>query len=127
MRFSLAVAVVVIGISISGLGQQSKTFKVKHSDPEKAPKKSAVVSTPGSTATASAANSRALQSVEHQGAKVAPSRPVKKSAPGPSAVKPVKDKPNAPINFGGTGGKNAGLTNQGANPYKGRLRQKRTH
>ena len=128
MRFSLAVAVMLAGITMSGMAQQSKAFKVKHSAPEKAPKKSAPVGTTASTATASAANSRELQSVEHQSAKVAPTRPGKKSAPGTSALKPVKDKPNAPINFGGTGGgKNGGLTNQGANPYKGRLRQKRTH
>jgi hypothetical protein len=127
MRVSLAVAVVLVGISVSGLAQQNKTFKGKHSAPEKATKKSAPISTTASPATASAANSKELQSLEHQSAKgSAPSRPVKKKTPVTSAgLKPLKDKTNPPINFGGTGGgKNAGMTNQGPNPYKGRLRQK---
>jgi hypothetical protein len=43
-------------------------------------------------------------------------------------MKLAKDKPNPPINFNGNGGtKSAGMTNQGANPYKGRLRQKHAH
>ena len=132
MRVSLAVAVVLVGISVSGLAQQKNTSqkntsKVKHSAPEKAPKKSAPMSTTASPATASAANSKELQSLERQSAKgSAPSRPVKKKTPVTSAgLKPLKDKTNPPINFGGTGGgKNAGMTNQGPNPYKGRLRQK---
>jgi len=127
MRVSLAVAVVLVGISVSGLAQQKNTSKVKHSAPEKAPKKSAPMSTTASPATASAANSKELQSLERQSAKgSAPSRPVKKKTPVTSAgLKPVTNKPNPPINFGGTGGgKNAGMTNQGPNPYKGRLRQK---
>ena len=129
MRFSLAVAVVLVGISVSGLAQQNETFKVKRSAPEKAPKKSAPIGTTAGPATASGANSKQLQSLERQSARGYASRSAKKATPGTSAaLKPVKDKPNPPINFGGTGGgKNAGMTNQGANPYKGRLRQKRSH
>jgi hypothetical protein len=130
MRFSLAVAVVLVGISVSGLAQQNETFKVKRSAPEKAPKKSAPIGTTASPATASGANSKQLQSLERQSARgSALSRSAKKGTPGTSAaLKPIKDKPNPPINFGGTGGgKNAGMTNQGPNPYKGRLRQKRSH
>jgi hypothetical protein len=127
MRFSLAVAVVLVGVSVSGLAQQNDTFKIKRSAPEKAPKKSAPIGTTASPATASGANSKQLQSLERQNARVsAPSRSAKNGTP--AALKPVKDKPNPPINFGGTGGgKNAGMTNQGPNPYKGRLRQKRSH
>jgi hypothetical protein len=127
MRFSLAVAVVLVGISVSGLAQQNDTFKIKRSAPEKAPKKSAPIGMTASPATASGANSKQLQSLERQSARgSALSRSAKKGTP--AALKPVKDKPNPPINFGGTGGgKNAGMTNQGPNPYKGRLRQKRSH
>ena len=127
MRFSLAVAVVLVGISVNGLAQQNDTFKVKRSAPEKAPKKSAPIVTTASPATASGANSKQLESLERQSARgSAPSRAAKKGSP--AALKPVKDKPNPPINFGGAGGgKNAGMTNQGPNPYKGRLRQKRSH
>jgi len=126
MRFSLAVAVVLAGMSVSGLAQQNDTFKIKRSAPEKAPKKSAPIGMTSSSATAAGVNSKQLQSLERQSARVsAPSRSSKKGTP--AALKPVKDKPNPPINFGGTGGKNAAMTNQGSNPYKGRLRQKRSH
>ena len=125
MRFSLAVTVVLAGISISGLAQQSNTFKVKHSAPEKASKPSAPVGKTAGT-TASAANAKNLQALEHQTARTtAPSAsPGKKTAP---ALKPVKDKPNPPINFSGTGGgKSAGTTNHGSNSHSGRVRQKHT-
>lgn len=131
MRFWLAVAVVLVGISVSGLAQQNNTFKVKRSAPERAPKKSAPISrTATSPATASAANARDLQNLEHQTAKSsAPSRSAGKRTPGTgSALKPVRDKRTPPINFGGTGGgKSVGTTNQSKNPYKGRLRQKHAH
>ncbi|MGD0793020.1 MAG: hypothetical protein ABR920_14735 [Terriglobales bacterium] len=131
MRFSLALAVALVGISVSGWTQQNNTFKVKPSHAEKAPKKSAPVGkTAASPATASASASKELQTLEHQTAKSsAPSRSAGKKTPGTaSALKPVKSKPNPPINFGATGGgKSAGTTNQGSNPYKGRLKQKHTH
>ena len=124
MRFSLAVAVVLAGVSVSGLAQQ--TFKVKRSAPEKAARKSAPV---GKTASpiASSSTSKELQTLERQTAKTsASSRSAGKRTPGTgSAFKPAKDKSNPPINFGGTGGgKGGGTANQGSNPYKGRLKQK---
>ena len=124
MRFALAVAVVLAGISVSGLAQQ--TFKVKRSAPEKAARKSAPA---GKTASpiASSSTSKELQTLERQTAKTAAaSRSAGKRTPGTgSALKPVKDKSNPPINFGGTGGgKGGGTSNQGSNPYKGRLKQK---
>ena len=123
MRFSLAVAVVLAGISVSGLAQQ--TFRVKRQPPEKAARKSAPV---GKTASpvASNATSKELQTLERETAKTsASSRSAGKRTGTSSALKPVKDKSNPPINFGGTGGgKGGGTTNQGSNPYKGRLKQK---
>lgn len=125
MRFSLAVVVVLAGISVSSLAQQ--TFKAKHSAPEKASRKSAPV---GKTASPVATNSTSkdLQNLERQSAKAsASSRSAGKRTPGTgSAVKPVKEKSNPPINFGGSGGggKSGGTSNQGGNPYKGRLKQK---
>ncbi len=129
MRFSLAVAVVLAGISVNGLTQPKSTFKVKPSHAaDRAAKPNAPVGRTAATpATASAATSRDLQNLERQTAKVsAPSRSAGKRTPGKaSGLKPVKNKPNPPINFGGTGGsKSPGMTHQGANPYKGRLRQK---
>ena len=124
MRISLAVAVVLAAISVSALAQQ--TFKAKHSAPEKAPRKSAPI---GKTASPVATNatSKDLQNLERQSAKASASRSAGKKTPGTgSALKPVKDKSNPPINFGGSGGggKSGGTSNQGANPYKGRLKQK---
>src|ERR1700674_5890617 len=124
MRFSLAVAVVVAGISVSGLAQQ--TFKVKRSAPEKAARKSAPV---GKTASPVASNStsKELQTLERQTAKTsASSRSAGKRTPGTgSALRPVKDKSNPPINFGRTGGgKGGGTAKQSGNPYQGRLKQK---
>jgi hypothetical protein len=127
MRFSLAIAIILAGISVSGVAQQNSAFKVKHAPPEKAPKQSVPVGKMGNPATASAANSKDLHNIENQSVKnSAPPKSAVKKAPGSaSTLKPVKDKPNPPINFNGTGGaKSAGMANQGSNPYKGRLRQK---
>ena len=121
MRFSLAVAVVLAGIGVSGLAQENNTFKVKRAAPEKAAKP---ISAPiGKTASP---NSKDLQDLERQTAKAsAPPRSAgQRTAP---ALKPVKDKPNPPINFGETGGgKTPRMTNPGANTQKTRVRQKHT-
>ena len=130
MRFSLAVVVVMLGVSLSGMAQQSGTFRVKKSPPEKAAKSSAPVGKTAKSATASSANAKDLQTIERQTAKTTTSpRAAGTKAPAKaSALKPVKDKPNPPINFGGTGGtKSPGTTSQGSNPYKGRLKQKHSH
>src|SRR3984893_18659233 len=107
VRFSLAVAIVLAGISVSGLAQE--TYKVKRSAPEKAPRKSAPI---GKTATPVASNgtSKQLQTLERETAKTsASSRSAGKKAGTGSALKPVKDKSNPPIKFGGSGvGKSAG-------------------
>lgn len=128
MRSLFAVAVVLLGVSVSGLAQQNGTFKVKHT-PEKAPKKSAPIVTNPGAKTAAAANAQQLKNLEHQTARSSSlARSGSRKTSRASALKPVKDKPAPPINFGGSGGgKSAGLSNQGSNPYKGRLRQKHGH
>ena len=120
MRFSLSVGVVLLGISVSGLAQQGM-FKVKPSQGTERTKKSAPIATTGTAASSAAsANAKALQSAE----RASPSSAAKKPAP---ALKPVKDKPNPPINFGETGGgKTPRMTNPGANTQKTRVRQKHT-
>jgi len=131
MRFSLAVAVVLAGISVNGVAQQNKTFKVKPSAHEQASRKvsAPIGRTAANPAKASDANAKDLQALERQTAKSsAPSRSAGRRAPGTaSALKPVKDKPNPPMNFGGTGGKSTGSAKSGSNPYAGRLKQKGTH
>jgi hypothetical protein len=129
MRVLLAAAVLLI--TVSGLAQQqNSTFKVKHSAPAKE-KKSAPIAvgktTGGGAGTASASNSKDLQAVERETAKTPASSHTAGKKAGP-ALKPVKDKPNPPINFGGNGGaKGSGTISQGSNPYKGRVKQKHSH
>lgn len=126
MRVSWAVAVALVGVSLSGWAQQNNTFKVKHTA-TKAPKSAPLGKTTASPASTSA--SKELQRVERETAKSAATRSAgpKTAGTGP-ALKPAKDKPNPPINFGGTsGGKGARTNNKGADPYKGRLRQKKAH
>jgi len=126
MRFSLAVAVLAAGLSVSGFGQQAP-YKVKPSHEDKPAKSSsAPIGKTGGAATASAENAKSLQSIEHQSGKgVTSSKAAGKKAPG---LKPVKDKPNPPMNFGTTSGvKNAGKSTAGSSAYKGRVRQKGGH
>jgi len=126
MRFSWATGVLVAGLSVSGFAQQSP-YKVKPSHTEKPAKSSAPVGGAGGGASASAANAKSLQSIEHQGARThaSSSQPAgKKSA----ALKPVKDKPNPPMNFGGSAGaKGSSKSSSGTSAYKGRVRQKGAH
>jgi len=128
MRCSWAVVVAVVVFSVSGLGQQNRTFKVGPSPDEKVPKSSAPVGKTANSVTASAANARSLENLEHQSARTFGSSRSAGNKKTAVALKPVKDKPNPPINFGATGGgKKSGTTNQGSNPYAGRLKQKRSH
>ena len=123
----LLIALVLLGFCVVGAAQQADTYRVKKSPPDKAPKKIAPVGkAPGST-TASSANAKDLQTIERQSAHTAkPAGSASKRTTG-ATFKPAKDKPNPPIDFSGTSAKNPGLTNQGSNPYRGRLRQKHSH
>ncbi len=126
MKFCLAVTVVIVGIGVSGLAQQKESFKVKHSTHEKTAKSTAPIAKTANSKTSSAANANAreLQALERQTFKAsAPTRSAgNRTAP---ALKPVKDKSNPPINFGGKGGsKPTGSAKQSSNPYAGRLKQK---
>ncbi len=133
MRFSLAVVVVVMGIGASGLAQMSQqtnnngVLRVKPSPPEKAPR--SIAPKMAKPATSSSANAKDLQTLEHQGGRVAAatSRPSGTTKPAKaSALKPVKDKPTPPINFTGTN-INKTRPSQGSDPFKGRVRQKSYH
>jgi hypothetical protein len=125
MRFWPAAGLLLVVCAASGLAQQSNTFKVRHSSPpEKSAKKQPVIlaKTKGPDSAASA-NSKDLQSIEHE--KVTTSHSGANKTP---ALKPIKDKPSPPMNFGGTSStKSSGMTHQNANPYAGRLKQKYSH
>jgi hypothetical protein len=122
MRFVLAVAVTLVCMGMGAWAQQGSTFKVR-SVPEKEKKAAPIGKTPIS-ATAANANARDLQNAERSSMRGSGIHSGNKKT-GP-ALKPVKDKPNPPINFNGlsSGGKGSGMTAQGSNPYKGRLKQK---
>ncbi len=123
MRFTLVVAVALVGISLSGWAQQNNTLKVKPA-PTKATKRAPIGKTAASPK-ASTPASKELQSVEHQSAKsLASARSAgSRTGKGP-ALKPVRNRSNPPINFGRSGGKSARTPKQGSNPYKGRLKEK---
>jgi hypothetical protein len=115
----------VAGLSMSGVAQQAP-YKVKPSHPDKPAKSSAPVGKTGGAGTASAANAKSLQTIERENSKVPASSKAagKKSA----ALKPVKDKPNPPINFNASGSpKGSGKASSGSSAYKGRVRQKGAH
>lgn len=127
---------VIFGLSVAlaasvASAQQPGTFRVKkyHSEVDKKPSRvTPMVKAPNATTDAA----KDLRRIEQQSAK-APAR-VKPAGPragagSAAAFKPEKTKPTPPITATGSGGlgtnmKGAGMTNQGKNPYKGRLRQK---
>ncbi|MGA7560447.1 MAG: hypothetical protein WBW01_05320 [Terriglobales bacterium] len=123
IRFSLAVAVVLAGISVSGWAQQNNQFKVRATHEKPAKQSAPLMKAQSAGNTNASADAKALQNVERQSGKGAAHSAATKKAP---ALKPVKDKANPPMNFNGTGGggiKGGGRGAQ-ANPYKGRLKQK---
>src|SRR6202050_4385264 len=141
MKFSRQVAIAVITLSVGCWAQQSDTFKVRKSPPEKLPR-SLPAGNPATGPTAASANAKDLQKLENQTAKA--SEPAlssgnetlasmaKPASTKPASTKPAstikleRDKPNPPINFAGTSGTKAtGMINQGPNPFAGRLKQKK--
>jgi hypothetical protein len=124
MRFSWVVAIVLVGMSLSGWAQQKNTLKVKPA-PTKA-RKSAPIGKTAARPKASTPAAKELQSAERQSAKSPASARSAGSRTGKGpALRPARNSSNPPINFGGKGaGKGARTTNHGSNPYKGRLKGK---
>lgn len=121
---SLALAVVIACISVSGMAQEKNAFRVKPSAPDKTARKTAVPAGKSATVgTSAAANSKDLQTLEHQTARSSAPHAARTKMPKAAAVKPIKDKPTPPIKVGGAN--NGGtLNHQSSNPYRGRLKQK---
>ena len=126
MKFSSVLAVILVGFSVSGLAQQNGTFKLKPTPAEKEKKAAPInLKTPGA-ATPDGANAKDLRTLEHETKVSASSRSQGKKT-GPS-LKPIKDKPNPPINFGGNGGgKSQAQSHQVPDASKGRVREKHSH
>jgi len=121
MRFWLAVAIVSVGMSVSGWAQQKNQFKVRATHEKPAKQAAPLTKATSGGNTAASADAKALQNVERQSAKG-----TGRAAPGKKvpALKPVKDKPDPPMNFNGAGGGVKGGGRGAPNPYKGRLKQK---
>lgn len=97
---------------------------MKHTPQEKTKKSTVPIGKSAGLGNSASANTKDLQALEHQTAKSSAPRAGGKKASGAS-IKPIKDKPNPPINLGSGGGASGGgLGHTGSNPYKGRLKQK---
>jgi hypothetical protein len=121
MRHWLILGFVLAVLTATCSAQTSATPRVKRSQADrKHSAKSVVV---GKTPPPSSSQAD-LRRLEQQSAKVSASPRVKRT-PG-ALLKTEKQKPAPPIRVSGAGNgaKGPGTTNQGKNPYKGRLRQK---
>ena len=120
MRVLAAVAVVLVGLSASGMAQTYSKGTNSSKSSAKAPKSTLPAKTLNGANTSG--NAKNLQNIEHETAKTAGKSEKSRRAPKSVALKPEKS--NAPINFGKKSGGGVGTTKQASNPYKGRLKQK---
>jgi len=112
-------ALAVLTATCSAQGTQMPRTKRSYADRTKSAK-SGVAVPKASSSSSTEANLRRL---EQQSTKVAAS-PRAKRTPGTAGLMKPQEKRTPPIRVSGTGAKGPGMTNQGRNPYKGRLRQK---
>ena len=118
---------VILGFSLAVLtavsAAQSKQTQAKHlHDGTKSAKSVVVAKAPPSTG--AAANLRRL---EQQSTKMSAPQRVKRPVGSAALPKAEKEKRTPAIRASGASAKGPGTTNQGANPYRGRLRQKGSH
>ncbi len=132
MRVSVMSGMVLVFAACVAFAQTPQTYRPRKSAnlETKTPHKAAPIEkVPNTTAEAS----KELRRIEQQSAKPLPMKTAgpKAGAGSAAAFKPEKTKPTPPITANvpggmGTNTKGLGMTNQGKNPYKGRLRQKGT-
>ncbi|MGB9073337.1 MAG: hypothetical protein WCC22_11915 [Terriglobales bacterium] len=124
MRSVSLFALILAGLTLTTTAQDYKTPKAKPYHSESKEKQSKTGGT-NKQLTPQAANSLELRRLEAQTAKVSASnKGAKQQARSARVVKTERDKPNPPIRFSSATGTHAGMTDQGKNPYKGRVRQK---
>lgn len=125
MMRSLAVAVAVAGICLSGMAQEKNTFHAKHPPSDKSAKKTSVpVGKSSTVGTSAAANSKDLQNLEHQTARSSAPHASASKASRTATVKPLKENGNSPIRVGAGSTTVGSKIHASSNPYKGRLKQK---
>jgi hypothetical protein len=124
MRSLSLFALILAGLTLAASAQDYKIPKAKPYHSESKEKQSKTGGT-NKQLTPQTANSAELRRLEAQTAKVSGSNQVaKQRARTARVVKTERDKPNPPIHFSSAAGTHAGATDQGKNPYKGRVRQK---
>jgi hypothetical protein len=124
MRSLSLFALVLASLTLTTSAQEYKTPKAKPYRGESKAKPSKGIVADNKVTTGNA-NSHELLRLEKQAAKASPSNnAAKQQSRSARVVKAEREKPNPPIRFSAATGSRAGTTDQGKNPYKGRLRQK---
>jgi len=125
MRHLLILGFALAVLTATCSAQAGPTLRPKrpHADRAHSAKSVAVGKTPPSSSQAD------LRRLEQQSTKVSAPPRIKRTPGTAALLKTEKQKPTPPIRFSGAGngGNGPGTTNQGKNPYKGRLRQKGAH
>ncbi|MFI5114168.1 MAG: hypothetical protein ACHP7J_03410 [Terriglobales bacterium] len=117
-------ALILAGLTLAASAQDYKVPKAKPYHSESREKQNKTAGT-NKQLTPQAANSVELRRLEAQTAKATGSnQAAKQRARSARVVKTEHEKPNPPIHFSSAAGTHAGMTDQGKNPYKGRVRQK---
>ena len=126
MKFSVVLALVFAGLTMTASAQKPKT-KPAHSEEKESSKKGshAAVKVPANHSS----SAQELRKVEQSGGKAST---VKKSEGSQAArknpaLKPEKKDKNPPIHFASAGGSSKGGKNNAGDPYKGRMRHKGSH
>jgi hypothetical protein len=124
MRSLSLFVLILAGLTLAASAQEHKTPKAKPYHSESKEKQSNTAGT-GKKLSPQTTNSVELRRLEAQTAKVSGSnKGAKQQARSARVVKAEHEKPNPPIHFSSATGAHAGMTDQGKNPYKGRLKQK---
>jgi hypothetical protein len=126
MKFSVVLALVLAGLTMTASAQKPKT-KPAHSEEKESSKKGShsAVKVPANHSSAA----QELRRVEGSGGKASS---VKKSESGKAArknpaLKPEKKEKNPPIHFASAGSSSKSGKNKAGDPYKGRMRHKGSH
>jgi hypothetical protein len=124
MRSLSLFALVLASLTLTTSAQEYKTPKAKPYRSESKGKQSKAIVADKKVTTGNA-NSQELLRLEKETAKASVSNNgAKQRSRSARVVKAEREKPNPPIRFSAATGSHAGMTDQGKNPYKGRVRQK---
>jgi hypothetical protein len=127
MRSVSLFILILVGVTLAAAQQpQYKKPKAKpyHSESKHSEQSQGKGSVSDKKLTPHSSNSQELRHVEQQTAKTAKSSNAEKRRARSARVVKTQHEKNPPIHFSSAGGTKTGTTNQGKNPYKGRVRQK---